>query len=76
MKSTHTDCHFKIYPMHRYNAQRQWKKAKASSNTLHDIVLLKKLQHAAEAERKQNEQEDSRALGQVIQYGQCIQVYI
>ena len=39
------DCLFKICAMHRYTAQKQFKKA-AKPTTITDAVLLKKLQVA------------------------------
>ena len=38
------DCLFKVYPMHRYNAQNLWKNSRSVSNNLFDTVMLKKLQ--------------------------------
>jgi len=68
------DCLFRVYPMHRYNAQNQWKNSRSASSNFSDVVMLKKLQHAAELEKKMNEEEEKRLFGTVVAYGQCIQV--
>ncbi|MCI4380792.1 hypothetical protein PGIGA_G00244100 [Pangasianodon gigas] len=71
------DCLFKVYPMNRYSAQKQYwkaKQAKHEKDKIADLVLLQKLQHASNLEQKQNESENKKVHGDVVKYGSVIQL--
>ncbi|CAF0745401.1 unnamed protein product [Rotaria sp. Silwood1] len=63
------DCLFRICPSHRYSAQTQYWNALKSSNSVRD---LKKLQLAADTEKRQNEEESRKQTGTIIKYGDTI----
>ncbi|CAF3881050.1 unnamed protein product [Rotaria sp. Silwood2] len=63
------DCLFRICPSHRYSAQTQYWNALKSSSNARD---LKKLQLAADTEKRQNEEESRKQTGTIIKYGDTV----
>ncbi|XP_070766937.1 inositol 1,4,5-trisphosphate-gated calcium channel ITPR3 [Enoplosus armatus] len=71
------DCLFKVCPMSRYSAQKQFwkaKQAKHEKDKIGDVVLLQKLQHASNLEQKQNETENRKVHGDIVKYGTVMQL--
>ena len=58
--------------MQRYAAQEQHRKATQSAKTVPDIVILHKLQAAAEQEREQSKVETEKQWGVPVRYGTTI----
>ncbi|XP_036354678.1 LOW QUALITY PROTEIN: inositol 1,4,5-trisphosphate receptor type 1-like [Octopus sinensis] len=80
------DCHFKILPMNKYSAQKQFNVACQSQGLeennevllkkLHVRLLLVDFKDAAQTEFKHNEIINEKLQGTVVQYGTIIQVII
>lgn len=72
-----TDCLFRICPVNRYAAQKQYwteqKKFQAGESVFEED-MLKKLKNAADKEKEQNDMEYRKMLGVPVQYGGTIQV--
>jgi inositol 1,4,5-triphosphate receptor type 1 len=62
------DSLFKIVPMHRYSAQEQFRKATATARSMPDVVILQKLQAAADQERSRSEEEMTKQMGTPVLY--------
>jgi hypothetical protein len=63
------DCLFRICPSHRYSAQTQYWNGLKSPSGVRDI---KKLQLAADTEKRQNEEESRKQTGTIIKYGDTV----
>uniref|UniRef100_A0A915PLW3 Inositol 1,4,5-trisphosphate receptor n=1 Tax=Setaria digitata TaxID=48799 RepID=A0A915PLW3_9BILA len=71
------DCLFRICPVNRYAAQKQfWTEQKKfqTGESLFEEDMLKKLKHAADKEKEQNDMEYKKMLGVNVQYGGAIQL--
>ncbi|CAI8026854.1 Inositol 1,4,5-trisphosphate receptor type 3 [Geodia barretti] len=62
------DSLFKIVPMHRYSAQEQFRKATATARSMPDVVILQKLQAAADQERSRSDEETTKQMGTPVLY--------
>lgn len=72
-----TDCLFRICPVNRYAAQKQyWTEQKKfqAGDSLFEEDMLNKLKHAADKEKEQNDMEYQKMLGVSVQYGGTVQV--
>uniref|UniRef100_A0A914VYK6 Inositol 1,4,5-trisphosphate/ryanodine receptor domain-containing protein n=1 Tax=Plectus sambesii TaxID=2011161 RepID=A0A914VYK6_9BILA len=71
------DCLFRICPVNRYAAQKQYwteqKQFQMGIGSTLDDDMLSRLRVAAEKEKEQNDLEYRKMLGHVIQYGTTIQ---
>ncbi|KAG9509653.1 Inositol 1,4,5-trisphosphate receptor, partial [Fragariocoptes setiger] len=63
------DCLFKLCHQHRYGAQKQLYEKRT-----YDAQMYERLKRAAELERQQNENESKKCEGDVLKYGQLIQL--
>ncbi|XP_065197273.1 inositol 1,4,5-trisphosphate receptor type 1-like isoform X2 [Sycon ciliatum] len=69
------DCLFKIVPMYRYAARKQFKEAgKRDTWNIPDVMLVNRLKEAVEHEQRQNEEEQRKSLGEVVTYGSVVQL--
>ncbi|KAI6214303.1 Inositol 1,4,5-trisphosphate receptor [Aphelenchoides besseyi] len=73
---TYRDCLFRICPVNRYAAQKQYwtEQRRGTMSELFDEEMLKKLRVAADKEREQNDLEYRKMHGSAIQYGSAIQL--
>ncbi|VDK72063.1 unnamed protein product [Litomosoides sigmodontis] len=71
------DCLFQVCPINRYAAQKQfWAEQKKfqTGESLFEEDMLKKLKHAADKEKEQNDMEYRKMIGANVQYGSAIQL--